>query len=136
MINIGTQGKCVGLGQGVITKIEIGAVTYGFKDRYGADWTVNQCDFTPDEDDPIDVRGIRQVIVPPAPAGDPVFHPSHYTAHPSGVECITITEHMSFLLGNVMKYVWRADLKNGTEDLRKALWYLNREIQKREKAAK
>lgn len=63
---------------------------------------------------------------------DPVNHPSHYTQHPSGIECIQITEHMSFLLGNVFKYVWRADLKNGVEDLKKARFYLDREIVKRE----
>jgi hypothetical protein len=39
---------------------------------------------------------------------------------------------MGFCLGNAMKYIWRADLKNGTEDLRKAIWYLEREIAKRE----
>lgn len=62
---------------------------------------------------------------------DVVNHPKHYTAHPSGVECIQITEHMGFLLGNAMKYIWRADLKNGVEDLQKAVWYLHREIEKR-----
>lgn len=62
---------------------------------------------------------------------DPVNHPVHYTSHPSGVECIDITEHMGFNLGNAVKYIWRADLKNGTEDLEKARWYLNREIQRR-----
>lgn len=65
---------------------------------------------------------------------DNVNHPQHYTSHPSGVECIRITEHMSFTLGNALKYIWRADLKNGTEDLKKAMWYLEREISKREKA--
>jgi hypothetical protein len=63
---------------------------------------------------------------------DPVNHPDHYTAHPSGVECIEIAEHMNFCLGNAIKYVWRADLKNGVEDLRKAVWYLQREIERRE----
>ena len=63
---------------------------------------------------------------------DPVNHPKHYTAHPSGVECIQITEHMGFNLGNAMKYVWRADLKHDAiEDLRKAIWYIQREIEKR-----
>lgn len=62
---------------------------------------------------------------------DPVEHPIHYTSHPSGVECIKITEHMSFLMGNAMKYLWRADLKNGLEDLQKAAWYIQREIEKR-----
>lgn len=65
---------------------------------------------------------------------DPVNHPRHYTEHPSGVECIQITEHMSFCLGNAIKYIWRADLKGkSVEDLKKARWYLDREISKREK---
>jgi hypothetical protein len=67
---------------------------------------------------------------------DPVNHPKHYTEHPSGVECIQITEHMSFCLGNAVKYVWRADLKNDAiEDLKKAMWYIEREIKRREKLA-
>lgn len=61
---------------------------------------------------------------------DPVNHPSHYTAHPSGVECITVTEHMNFNVGNAVKYLWRADHKNGIEDLEKARWYIDREIQR------
>ncbi|MGN6724138.1 MAG: DUF3310 domain-containing protein [Marmoricola sp.] len=65
---------------------------------------------------------------------DPVDHPRHYTSHPSGIEAIQITRHMSFNLGNAMKYIWRADLKNGVEDLRKAAWYIADEIQKREDA--
>jgi hypothetical protein len=60
---------------------------------------------------------------------DPVNHPEHYTQHPSGVECITITEHMTFNLGNAVKYVWRADLKgDAIEDLKKARFYICREI--------
>jgi hypothetical protein len=63
---------------------------------------------------------------------DPVNHPKHYTQHPSGIEAIQITEHMSFCLGNAVKYVWRAGLKsdNPVEDLRKARWYIDREIQR------
>ena len=65
---------------------------------------------------------------------DPVNNPKHYTAHPSGIDCIQITEHMGFFLGNAFKYIWRADLKHDAiEDLRKARWYLDREIQKRNK---
>lgn len=67
---------------------------------------------------------------------DPVNHPKHYTSHPSGVECIEVTEHMGFNLGNATKYIWRADLKNDAiEDLKKARWYIEREIAKREKEA-
>jgi hypothetical protein len=65
---------------------------------------------------------------------DPVNHPRHYTQHPSGVECIAISEHMGFSLGNAVKYIWRADLKaDAIEDLRKARWYLDREIARRER---
>lgn len=65
---------------------------------------------------------------------DVVNHPKHYTVHPSGVECIQITEHMNFCLGNAMKYVWRAGEKHETplEDLKKAKWYIEREIKKLE----
>jgi hypothetical protein len=78
----------------------------------------------------------------PAPASvaagdvDLIEHPPHYTAHPSGIECIEITEHMGFNLGNAIKYLWRADLKGAAiEDLKKAQWYIARELQKREQAA-
>jgi hypothetical protein len=70
---------------------------------------------------------------------DPVNHPKHYTSHPAkcdcgrSIECIQIAEHMGFNLGNAMKYIWRSDLKNDAiEDLKKAAWYINREIQRRE----
>lgn len=65
---------------------------------------------------------------------DPVNNPKHYTDHPSGIECIQVTEHMGFNLGNAVKYIWRCDLKkDAIEDLRKAVWYIQREIAKREK---
>lgn len=65
---------------------------------------------------------------------DMVSKPPHYTGHPSGIECIQVTEHMGFNLGNALKYIWRCDLKqNAIEDLRKAQWYLEREIEKRTK---
>ena len=67
-------------------------------------------------------------------SADPVNHPDHYTNHPSGVECITVTEHMNFNLGNAVKYIWRADLKNDAlEDLKKAEFYIKREIARRSK---
>ena len=63
---------------------------------------------------------------------DPVNHPRHYRANPSGVECIVVVEHMSFNVGNAMKYLWRADEKgNALEDLKKAAWYVQREIERR-----
>ena len=70
---------------------------------------------------------------------DNVNHPKHYTSDPSGVECIQITEHRNFCIGNAIKYLWRAGLKESAdksvkektvEDLRKAVWYINREIER------
>lgn len=61
---------------------------------------------------------------------DKINHPAHYKY--LGVECIEMTEHMSFCLGNVVKYVYRCNLKGGVEDLKKAKWYLEREIARRE----
>jgi hypothetical protein len=63
---------------------------------------------------------------------DLINHPVHYTSHPSGVECIQVTEHYNFNLGNAIKYVWRAGIKspNPVEDLKKAAWYINREIKR------
>lgn len=63
-----------------------------------------------------------------------VNHPEHYNKHPSGVECIDVVEHMTFNLGNAVKYIWRADHKNASvEDLRKAAWYIQREIERLDK---
>jgi hypothetical protein len=67
---------------------------------------------------------------------DKINHPPHYTAHPSGVECIQITEHFSFNVGNAIKYLWRADEKAAPlDDLKKAGWYIEREITRRINAA-
>lgn len=64
------------------------------------------------------------------PDFDPVKRPAHYNLHPSGVECGTIAEAFNFNLGNVIKYVWRAGLKNENplQDLEKAAEYIQREI--------
>lgn len=70
-----------------------------------------------------------------------VDHPSHYTSGKvvcrkcgHKVECIDVTETFNFSLGNSIKYIWRADLKNNAiEDLKKARWYITREIETREK---
>lgn len=65
---------------------------------------------------------------------DVVEHPQHYTSHPSGVECIQVTEHLNFCKGNAIKYIWRSEEKgNEIEDLKKAVWYLEREIERKEK---
>lgn len=71
------------------------------------------------------------------PVEDVVNHPRHYTSDPSGVECITITRHRNFNIGNAIKYLWRAGLKvmlgedakkKQIEDLKKAVFYINDEI--------
>jgi hypothetical protein len=60
---------------------------------------------------------------------DPVNHPKHYSVHPSGIEAIEICEHFSFTVGNAIKYLWRAGQKgNALEDIKKALWYLERAV--------
>lgn len=67
---------------------------------------------------------------------DSVDHPAHYNSHPSGVEAIVVCEHMTFNVGNAVKYLWRAGLKGGAiEDLKKAAWYVAREIERLEKAS-
>lgn len=62
---------------------------------------------------------------------DLINHPPHYNFHPSGVEAIEITERLDFCSGNAVKYIWRAGEKNKDkeiQDLKKAIWYLNRWI--------
>jgi hypothetical protein len=68
---------------------------------------------------------------------DMVNNPPHYTSHPSGIECITITRHYCFSIGNAIKYLWRAGLKKDIsledkqkeiEDLEKSIWYINDRI--------
>ncbi|WP_326827405.1 DUF3310 domain-containing protein [Streptomyces sp. NBC_01751] len=68
------------------------------------------------------------------PVEDEVNHPSHYTWLPNGVEVIDITELLNFNLGNVVKYTLRAGRKHDEPltDLRKAAWYINREIERLE----
>lgn len=66
-----------------------------------------------------------------APVADPVNHPPHYKT--GGIETIDFIEAkgLNYHLGNVIKYITRAEHKgNRKEDLQKALWYLQREIEK------
>lgn len=72
---------------------------------------------------------------------DNVNHPPHYTSSKAqcpnckeSIECIEITRHMSFNIGNAVKYLWRYELKNGVEDLKKAKWYINDAIKQMENA--
>lgn len=79
-------------------------------------------------------EGIKRSTFAPWQGNDTVNHPKHYTAHPSGIECIQVTEHMNFNLGNAVKYIWRCGNKGREiEDLKKAEFYIHREIQRLEK---
>ena len=73
-----------------------------------------------------------------SPTSDPINFPAHYTSSKAKcvcgrtIECIDITRHFNSNLGNAIKYIWRCDLKkDAIEDLRKSIFYLNNEIQKR-----
>lgn len=67
---------------------------------------------------------------------DAINHPPHYNDHPAGIECIDVVEHFGFSVGNAIKYLWRAGLKGDrVEDLKKARWYIDREIEKAAKDA-
>lgn len=83
-------------------------------DKIGVETSIDPLPIRPKEADKVDL----------------VNHPPHYTAHPSGIECIQVTEHMDFLIGNAIKYLWRAGIKDavGVEDLKKAVWYIERKI--------
>ena len=64
---------------------------------------------------------------------DMVNYPPHYTSDPSGVECIDITRHRNYNIGNAIKYLWRAGLKSEDahiQDLQKAIFYINDEIKR------
>ena len=66
-----------------------------------------------------------------------VDHPKHYLSHPSGIECIEIVRHENFNIGNAMKYIWRRNDKgNPGQDLKKAMWYLQDEINRLQKQQK
>lgn len=69
---------------------------------------------------------------------DLVNHPPHYQGHPKGIECIDVIEDMPHPnLANVVKYAWRVAFGgkwDDIEDLKKIVWYANREIERRTKA--
>lgn len=76
----------------------------------------------------------------PEHEADNVNHPPHYNNSAAKcecgrrVECIDVTRHLSFNIGNAIKYLWRCELKDNTlEDLKKAIWYIQDEIAQKEK---
>jgi len=95
------------------------------------------CDSSPREAY-CEIHGFRReepggyIHLPPA-APSPITHPPHYTSHPSGIEAWTIAEAFSYHIGTAIAYLWRAEHKNGIEDLRKAIQHIEREILRLEK---
>jgi hypothetical protein len=82
------------------------------------------------QDNPEMAEPPRPEDAPEAPAGDPI-NPPHYRSHPSGIECIEITRHMNFNVGNAIKYLWRyMDKGDPIENLKKAQWYIDDEIRR------
>lgn len=99
---------------------------------------VRVSDRTADEE-----RYLEEMRLRPYPSykADPVNHPPHYNNSQAKcecgrrIECIDVTRHLAFNVGNAMKYLWRCELKGNTlEDLKKAAWYIQDEISKREKS--
>lgn len=75
-------------------------------------------------------KGYTEVYI-----SDMVNHPQHYTSDPSGIECIQVVRHRNYNIGNAIKYLWRAGLKNEEkhiEDLKKAIFYIQDEIKRLE----
>lgn len=76
-------------------------------------------------------NGEEWKILDDEPQFDPINKPKHYNSHPSGIECIEITQYHDFCTGNAIKYLWRQGLKDGENsvtDLKKAVWYIERKI--------
>lgn len=88
------------------------------------------CEAPPSTDQQIAQRSVQ----------DNVNHPPHYNSGKARcecgrrIECIDVSRHHNFNIGNAFKYLWRADLKGSSvEDLRKAVWYIQDEIKERVK---
>lgn len=83
----------------------------------------------PEHDMAMDKEGATEAVGP-LPTDDPI-NPAHYRSHPSGIECIEVTRHMNFNVGNAIKYLWRyMDKGDPVENLKKAQWYLDDEIRR------
>ena len=90
-------------------------------------------DYAENADEDIILKKAEQKIM-----NDSVNHPSHYTQ--GGIECLDAIEasmsqkeFQAYLKGNIIKYLWRYEFKNGLEDVKKAQFYLNRMIESIEK---
>ena len=70
--------------------------------------------------------------VEPEPTKDMIHNPSHYTSHPTGVECKDIVQEFTYNIGVAMSYLWRAPFKHDSaiEDLQKAQKHIGFEIER------
>ncbi|CAB4120891.1 SaV-like [uncultured Caudovirales phage] len=80
---------------------------------------------------------VKQVSPEPVPPPIPssIDHPAHYQSDIKcecgrPLECIDVVRTKNFCIGNAIKYIWRHEDKGGVADLRKAIWYLNAEIER------
>lgn len=93
------------------------------------------CDIFQDADEIETKVGRPKSLMPEWDGVYTAISPDHYTRHPSGIECIQITRHENFCIGNAMKYLWRRNEKGKPiEDLRKAIRYIEFEIERLEAA--
>ena len=68
-----------------------------------------------------------------------VDHPAHYNQHSKGIECIDVIEEFPANLAMAIKHLWRAGLKPGQtedQDFDKAIWYIQRQKEKRRREVK
>src|SRR5699024_7391817 len=110
-----------------------------FAEYTGANITEESLDFEPKEEEVL--RGItaESLNFEDAPKSDAVNHPSHYNY--GDIEVIDFIEQVTqqyedgfdaYIVGNALKYLARSPHKNGLEDVKKAVWYLNRLIKRKE----
>lgn len=122
-------------GRNIIINLDTGCKIEGLDEIIGQ--LVDSCEFYPEDVHKI----VSNYSKTTCDTTDNVNHPKHYTQHPSGVECIDITRHYCFDIGNAIKYLWRAGLKKDAslndkqkeiEDLKKAIWYIKDRIKELE----
>ena len=110
-----------------------------FAEYTGANITEESLDFEPKEEEVL--RGItaESLNFEEAPKSDAVNHPSHYNY--GDIEVIDFIEQVTqqyedgfdaYIVGNALKYLARSPHKNGLEDVKKAVWYLDRLIKRKE----
>ena len=104
------------------------------KKKDSVDWNKNAMDYISKVDGLfMQTKGVEKMYQTNTTKNDMFNHPPHYNQH--GIECIddiqgwTGVGFKSYLQGNILKYLWRYDYKNGVEDLKKAQWYLAKLIE-------